>query len=118
MIASSSSSPAMRIDSLATMPPSEITATSVVPPPMSTIMFPAGSCPRRPPPRGGGHAVRRKARADGGGHRLFDDVRLFARAGLLRGFLHCALLDAGDSRRYADHHARSGPLARVHALDE
>ena len=40
----------MRIDSLATMPPSEITATSVVPPPMSTTMFPAGSCTGRPAP--------------------------------------------------------------------
>ena len=50
MIASSSSSPAIRIDSLATMPPSEMTATSVVPPPMSTIMLPAGSCTGSPAP--------------------------------------------------------------------
>ena len=49
-IASSSSSPAMRIDSLATMPPSEMTATSVVPPPMSTIMLPVGSCTGSPAP--------------------------------------------------------------------
>ena len=32
------------------MPPSEITATSVVPPPMSTIMLPAGSCTGSPAP--------------------------------------------------------------------
>ena len=32
------------------MPPSEITATSVVPPPMSTIMFPVGSATGRPAP--------------------------------------------------------------------
>ena len=32
------------------MPPSEITATSVVPPPMSTIMFPVGSAIGRPAP--------------------------------------------------------------------
>ena len=37
------SSPPMRIDLLATMPPSEITATSVVPPPMSTIIEPVAS---------------------------------------------------------------------------
>ena len=33
-----------------TMPPSEITATSVVPPPMSTIMLPAGSWIGSPAP--------------------------------------------------------------------
>ena len=32
------------------MPPSEITATSVVPPPMSTTMFPVGSLTGRPAP--------------------------------------------------------------------
>ena len=32
------------------MPPSEMTATSVVPPPMSTIMFPVGSATGRPAP--------------------------------------------------------------------
>src|SRR6266550_1975189 len=46
MIASSSSSPPMRMESAVTMPPREITATSVVPPPMSTTMLPAGSCTR------------------------------------------------------------------------
>ena len=40
----------MRIDWLVTMPPSEITATSVVPPPMSTTMLPVGSCTGRPAP--------------------------------------------------------------------
>ena len=49
-IDSSSSSPATRTDWLVTMPPSEMTATSVVPPPMSTIMFPVGSCTGRPAP--------------------------------------------------------------------
>ena len=49
-IASSSSSPPMRIDWLVTMPPKEMTATSVVPPPMSTTMFPVGSCTGRPAP--------------------------------------------------------------------
>ena len=42
-IASSISSPAMRTDREYTMPESEMTATSVVPPPMSTTMLPPGS---------------------------------------------------------------------------
>ena len=50
MIASSSSSPPTRIDWATTMPPSEMTATSVVPPPMSTTMFPVGSWIGRPAP--------------------------------------------------------------------
>src|SRR5437763_1092492 len=50
MIASSSSSPPMRIDWDTTIPPSEITATSLVPPPMSTTMFPVGSPTGRPAP--------------------------------------------------------------------
>ena len=40
----------MRIDWDTTMPPSEITATSLVPPPMSTTMFPVGSPTGRPAP--------------------------------------------------------------------
>lgn len=43
MIASSNSSPPVRMDSAITIPPNEMTAISVVPPPMSTIIFPAGS---------------------------------------------------------------------------
>ena len=39
-IAWSSSSPAVRTDSEVTMPPREMTATSVVPPPTSTTMLP------------------------------------------------------------------------------
>ena len=50
MIASSSSSPPTRTDWLDTMPPSEMTATSVVPPPMSTIMLPVGSWTGSPAP--------------------------------------------------------------------
>jgi hypothetical protein len=49
-IASSILSPATRIDFDSTMPASEMTATSVVPPPMSTIMLPVGSVIGRPPP--------------------------------------------------------------------
>ncbi len=40
----------MRIEVLVTIPPSEITATSVVPPPMSTTMFPVGSWIGSPAP--------------------------------------------------------------------
>src|SRR5262249_46137753 len=65
-----------------------------------------------------GRFVHGQAGADRGRHRLFDDVRLFTRARLLRRFLYGALLDSGDARRHADHHARLRPLARVHALDE
>jgi hypothetical protein len=49
-MASSNSSPPMRIDWLVTMPPREMTATSVVPPPMSTTMLPVGSWTGRPAP--------------------------------------------------------------------
>ena len=50
MIASSISSPPTRSDCETTIPPRLITATSVVPPPMSTIMFPVGSATGRPAP--------------------------------------------------------------------
>ena len=50
MSAWSISSPPARMDWQVTMPPSEITATSVVPPPTSTTMVPAGSCTGSPAP--------------------------------------------------------------------
>jgi hypothetical protein len=50
MIASSSSSPAIRIDCETTIPPSEITATSEVPPPMSSTIEPRGSWTGSPAP--------------------------------------------------------------------
>ena len=50
MIALSSSSPPTRTDSEHTMPPREMTATSDVPPPMSTTMLPVGSWTGRPAP--------------------------------------------------------------------
>ena len=49
-IASSISSPPTRIDSETTIPPSEMTATSLVPPPMSRTMLPVGSPTGRPAP--------------------------------------------------------------------
>ena len=92
MIASSNSSPPMRIDCATTMPPSEMTATSVVPPPMSTTMLP-------------GRLLDGEARADRGRHRLLDEVRV-AGAGLHGRLEHGALLDLGDARGHADDHAR------------
>ena len=50
MIASSISSPPTRIDWETTIPPSDITATSRVPPPMSTTMLPVGSPTGSPAP--------------------------------------------------------------------
>src|SRR3989304_1114999 len=44
------SSPSVRMEGLTPMPPSAITATSVVPPPMSTIMQPCGSITGSPAP--------------------------------------------------------------------
>jgi hypothetical protein len=49
-IASSISSPPTRMLWETTIPPSEMIATSVVPPPMSTIMFPVGSATGSPAP--------------------------------------------------------------------
>ena len=50
VIASSISSPPTLRLCETTMPPREMTATSVVPPPTSTIMFPVGSLTGRPAP--------------------------------------------------------------------
>ena len=50
MMAWSSSSPPILIDADVTIPAIEITATSVVPPPMSTIMLPLGSWLGSPAP--------------------------------------------------------------------
>ena len=87
------------------MPPREITATSVVPPPTSTTMLPVASCTGQPG-------------ADRGGHRLLDDVDP-AGAGLVAGLLDRALLDGGDPARHADDHPRLGEVAAaVHLLDE
>ena len=63
--ASSILSPATRMERAATMPESEITATSVVPPPMSTIMLPEGSVTGRPAPMAAamGSSIRYTSRA-------------------------------------------------------
>ena len=64
-IASSSASPPTRIEREVTMPPSAITATSVVPPPMSTISCPTGSPTGSPVPIAAaiGSAMRSASRA-------------------------------------------------------
>ena len=82
-----------------------MTATSVVPPPMSTTMLPVGSWIGSPAPIAAAIGssmmyARRRARRD-------------------RRFLDRALLHAGDARRDADDHARLREEASlVHALDE
>ena len=49
-MASSMSSPAIRMEDFVTIPPSEITATSLVPPPMSTTIEPCASFTGSPAP--------------------------------------------------------------------
>ena len=104
MIASSISSPPTLRLCETTMPPREMTATSVVPPPTSTIMFPVGS-------------LDGEAGADRGGHRLLDQVGLSG-AGRERRLLDGSLLDAGDARRDADDDSRVGEAVLVDLLDE
>src|ERR1039458_5825795 len=104
MIASSSSSPAIRIDCETTIPPSEITATSEVPPPMSTTIDPVGS------PTG-------RAAPTGGGDRLRDQVGR-ARAGREAGLFDRALLHTGHPGGHADDDARVCEAALVDLLDE
>ncbi len=62
---SSISSPPMRIDRDTTIPPSDVIATSVVPPPMSTISEPDGSFTGSPAPIAAaiGSSTRRAHRA-------------------------------------------------------
>ena len=87
------------------MPPSEITATSVVPPPTSTTMLPVGPVHGQPG-------------ADRRGHRLLDDVDPPG-AGLVAGLLDRALLHRGDPARHADDHPGLGEVAApVHQRDE
>ena len=59
------SSPPIRIERDTTMPPSEMTATSVVPPPMSAMRLPDGSLTGRPAPIAAamGSSMRRAQRA-------------------------------------------------------
>ena len=82
-----------------------MTATSVVPPPMSTIMLPVGS-------------VIGQAGTDCRRHRLLDDEDL-ARARLQGGVLHGALLDLRDVGRNGDDDLRAHEeRAAVRLLDE
>ena len=88
------------------MPLRAMTATSVVPPPMSTTIEPQAS-------------VDRHAGADRGGHRFLDQVDL-AGAGFFGRFLDRAALDLGRAAGHADQHARArAQEARlVHLADE
>ena len=74
-----------------------MTATSVVPPPMSTMSDPDGSLTGRPG-------------ADRGGHRLLDEAGP-AGAGVERGVADGALLDLGHAGRDAEEHPRPGDHA-------
>src|SRR4029078_2763355 len=120
MIASSISSPPTRSDCETTMPPREITATSVVPPPMSTTMFPVGSLTGRPAPIAAaiGSATLYTTRATRRVHRLLDNVHPPG-ARLVPGFLDRALLHPGDAAglRHDDPGLGQVP-APVHLLDE
>ena len=80
------------------MPPRLMTATSVVPPPMSTMRLP-------------GRLADRQAGADRGGHRLLDEAGP-AGAGVEGGVADGALLDLGHARRDAEQHPRPGDRAR------
>src|SRR5258708_3461845 len=105
MIAWSISSPPTRTDCEVTIPPSEITATSVVPPPTSTTMLP-------------GRLVHRQPGADRGRHRLLDDVHA-AGTGLAPGFPHRALLHPSNPAGHRHHQPRPGQApAAVDLLDE
>ncbi len=94
MIAMSSSSPATRIDFENTMPLSEITAISVVPPPMSTIMLAAGF-------------VDRETDADRGGHRLGNRDDVARASACMADSFTARSLDFGDAGGNGDHDARA-----------
>ena len=86
-----------------TMSPREMTATSVVPPPMSMIRLPVGSL--------------RETGADRGRHRLLDQIGL-ARARAQAGLLDRALLYAGHAGGNAHDHPGMGEAAVIGAFDE
>src|SRR6266403_1480456 len=77
-IASSNSSPATRTLRLNTIPESEIRATSVVPPPISMIMLPAGSCTGSPTPIAAAIGDSRRDRDNDAGPRAHPAIMHFA----------------------------------------
>src|SRR3989344_1328126 len=101
MISSLSLSPAIRRFLDETIPPKLITATSVVPPPMSITIDPTGSFTGKRGPI----APR---------HRLFNQVNL-ARTGVTSSVTHSSLLYIGYTRGYAHHHPRTKQFLR-HSL--
>ncbi len=86
------------------MPPSEITAVSLVPPPMSMTMLPTGSSIG-------------KVGADRRSHRLLDEVGVCG-TGTAGRIGDRPSFDLGDRRRYADHHLRPGEATDADALEE
>ena len=81
------------------MPARLIRATSVVPPPISTIMLPAGSCHRQP-------------NADGGRHRLFNQINV-PRPRMGGAVFDGALFHLGDAARNRDDDAGFDTVAAV-----
>src|SRR5260370_392770 len=81
------------------MPPSDSTATSVVPPPISTTIEPGGSVTRQPGPD------RRR-------HRLLDEEDA-AGTGAFRRFLDRAPFHRRRARGHADDDLRTGEAAPV-----
>ncbi len=83
---------------LLTIPPSDMTAISVLPPPMSTIMLPSGS-------------LDVKAYSECSRHGLIDHIYIPA-SGMFAGVAHGAYLDFCAARGNADHHTESGENQR------
>ena len=86
------------------MPPSEITAISLVPPPMSTTIRPTGSAMLRPAPIAA--AIGSSIKVDA------------TRPGCERGLLDGPLLDLGHARRRAHDQPRMGAAAVEDLADE
>src|ERR1041385_3501510 len=87
MIASSILSPPTRTERAKTIPPSDSTATSVVPPPISTTIEAVGSVTGKPAPMPAAIA---------------SSIRKTLRAPALGGIADGAPLDRGRAGRYAD----------------
>src|ERR1700679_720418 len=99
------------------MPPRDSTATSVVPPPISTTIEPVGSVTGRPAPIAAaiGSSMRktRRAAALSAGFLVGARAAPAAGAGALGRFLDGAALDRGRARGHADDDLRRGEAAPV-----
>src|ERR1019366_2344261 len=109
MTASSISLPATRTEREYTMPLMEMTAMSVVPPPMSTTMFPEGSSIGRPAPMGAATACSTTSNSPARGGGGPDDARVHEHAPVMR------LLDEVGEHFFG--HLEIGDDAVLHRLD-